>query len=85
MVASVYGLPIKKKKPNIDTEEVPKMAIIGDYWDKDIVIKFIDLLKEYEDFFPLSFSDMEGITRSLSVMMIQLNSVTNQSKGGLVN
>jgi hypothetical protein len=32
-----YGFLIKIKKHNIGTEEAPKLAIIGDYWDKDTV------------------------------------------------
>jgi hypothetical protein len=42
--------PIKTKKHNIDTKEAPKMDIIGDYWDKEMVTQVVDLLKEYEDF-----------------------------------
>ena len=34
IVALDYGCMIKTKKHNISTEEAPKMAIIGDYWDK---------------------------------------------------
>jgi hypothetical protein len=32
-----YNDPINTKKNNIGTEEAPKMAIIGDYWDKETV------------------------------------------------
>jgi hypothetical protein len=46
-------------------EETPKMAIIGDYWDQEIVTQVVDLLKEYEDLFPRSFLEMKGIVGSL--------------------
>jgi len=36
-VALEYGHLIKIKKHNIHTGEAPKMAIIGDYWDKETV------------------------------------------------
>jgi hypothetical protein len=38
MVTLDYNGLIKTKKHNIITAEAPKMAIIGDYWDKDMVI-----------------------------------------------
>jgi hypothetical protein len=49
-----------------------KMAIIGDYWDKETVTQVVDLLKEYEDLFPHKFSKMKGIAGSLGAMKIQL-------------
>jgi hypothetical protein len=56
-----YTGPIKTKKHNIGIEEAPKMAIIGDYWDKETITQVVDLLKEYEDLFPQSFFEMKGI------------------------
>jgi hypothetical protein len=44
------------KKHNIGTEEAPKMVVIGDYWDQEIVTQVVDLLKEYKDLFPGVFS-----------------------------
>jgi hypothetical protein len=35
--SEVIVAPIKGKKVNIGTFENPKMASIGDYWDKQIV------------------------------------------------
>jgi len=72
MVALNYNGLIKTNKHNICTEETPKMAIIGDYWDKEMVTQVVDLLKEYEEFFPRSFSEMKGIVGSLCAMKIQL-------------
>jgi hypothetical protein len=71
---------LKTKKHNIGTEEAPKMAIIGDYWDQEMVTQVVDLLKEYEDLFPRSFSEMKGIVRSLDAMKIQLNLDAKPSK-----
>jgi hypothetical protein len=75
-----YNGPIKTKKHNIGTEEAPKMAIIGDYWDKEMVTQVVDLLKEYEDLFPQIFSEMKGIVGSLGAMKIQLKPMPNQSR-----
>jgi hypothetical protein len=52
MATPDYNGLIKTKKHNIGTEEAPKMAIIGDYWDKETITQVVDLLKEYEDLFP---------------------------------
>ena len=38
---------VKIKKANIGTEENPKVASIGDYWDDEIVGHIADLLQEY--------------------------------------
>ncbi|KAH9331144.1 hypothetical protein KI387_003252, partial [Taxus chinensis] len=39
-----YYEPLKTKKVNIDSDEEPKEAIIGDYWSEKEVSKIIDLL-----------------------------------------
>ena len=57
-----YQQLMKTKKQNIGTKDNPKMVIIGDYWDDEIVTQLVDILKEYEDLFPKSFSDMKGIS-----------------------
>ena len=38
--------PLKLREVNIGTEENPKLANIGDYWDEDIVGKVVELLTE---------------------------------------
>jgi len=48
------------------------MAIIGDYWDQETITQVVYLLKEYEDMFPRSFQDMNGIAGSLGEMKIEL-------------
>jgi hypothetical protein len=46
------------------------MAIIEEYWDKEIVTQVVYLLKEYEDLFPYIFLEMKGIMGSLRAMKI---------------
>jgi hypothetical protein len=58
---------------NIGIEEKPKFANIGDYWNDETVEKIVDLLHEYHDIFPTTFSEMKGITRELGEMKIPLN------------
>jgi len=58
-----YVKPLRTRKINIGTEEVPKFAFIGDYWDEENMGKFVDLLQEYRDLFPTKFTEMKGIAR----------------------
>ena len=39
--------PLKTRKVNIGSEDMPKYATIGDYWDEEMVSKVIELLHEY--------------------------------------
>jgi hypothetical protein len=48
------------------------MAIIGDYWDEQIVESLTELLHEYNDLFPATFTEMKGIARELGKMKIPL-------------
>ena len=41
--------PLKIRKVNIGSEEMPKYATIGDYWDEEMVSKVTQLLHEYQD------------------------------------
>lgn len=70
--APEYNKPLKSKKYNFGIDEKPKMAIIRDYWDEQIVNQVVDLLKEYQDIFPTSFSELKGIVGELGEMQIQL-------------
>jgi len=72
LVVFNYGWLITTKKHNIGTEEAPKMTIIGNYWDKETIIKVVDFLKEYEDLFPQIFLEMKRMTSSLGAMKIHL-------------
>jgi len=72
MVSPNYSGLIKTKKHNIIIEEAPKMAIIGDYWDKETITQVVELLKEYEEFLPWRFSKIKGIARSLGAMNFKL-------------
>jgi len=51
-----YTQPIKIKKVNIGTDENPKFANIGDYWDDETISKIVELLSEYQDLFPTKFT-----------------------------
>ena len=64
--------PLKKNKVNIGSPKNPKFSNIGDYWDDDIVGKITDLLHEFQDLFPMKFSEIKGIVRDLGEMNIPL-------------
>jgi hypothetical protein len=53
--------PVKIKKVNIGSEEEPKFASIGDYWDDETIESITDLLRDYQDLFPTKFTEMKGI------------------------
>lgn len=46
------------------------MAILGDYWDEGMVNQLGDLLTEYEEILPRTFSKMKGIVCDLVEMKI---------------
>jgi hypothetical protein len=54
--SEVIAAPIKVNKVNIGTVENPKMAIIGDYWDEKTMEIIKELLREYNDLFPIMFT-----------------------------
>jgi hypothetical protein len=66
------GQPIKIKKFNIGTEETPKIANVGDYWDVATIDKITELLHEYQDLFPTKFIDMKGIKCPMGEIRIPL-------------
>jgi hypothetical protein len=57
---------------NIGTEDKPKFAHIGDYWSEETIEKIVDLLHDYQDLFPMTFSEMKGIVGELGEMKIPL-------------
>jgi hypothetical protein len=63
---------LKIKKVNIGTVENPKIASIGDYWDNQTVERITELLHEYNDLFPTTFSEMKGLAGELGEMKIPL-------------
>jgi hypothetical protein len=69
---SSYTQPLKLWKVNIESEEHPKMASIGDYWDEQTMTEIQALLWEYEDLFPKIFSEIKGIKGDLGEMKIEL-------------
>ena len=54
--------PLKTWTINIGSEENPKYATIGDYWDDKMVSKVTQILHEYQDLSLTGFSKMKGIT-----------------------
>ena len=64
--------PLKIKKVNIGTEENPKFSNIGDYSDEEAMVKITDLMHEFQDLFPMKFSEMKGILGDLGEMKISL-------------
>ncbi len=72
--------PLKTRKVNIGSEEMPKYATIGDYWDEEMVCKVTKLLHEYQDLFPTKFSKMKGILGEIGVMKIPLKAYAKPVK-----
>jgi hypothetical protein len=58
----------------------PKMTSIGDYWDEQIVERIIELLHEYNDLFPTTFTEMKGTEGELVEMKIPLKPEARPSK-----
>ena len=57
--------PLKIRKVNIGTEENPKFASVGDYWDEETMAKITNLLHEFQDLFPTKFYEMKWILGDL--------------------
>jgi hypothetical protein len=64
------------KKVNIGTDQTPKLANVGDYWDDANISKITELLHEYQDLFPTKFTDMKGIKGPMGEMNISLKEDT---------
>jgi hypothetical protein len=69
---SSYNHPLKLHRLNIRTEEKPKIAMVGDYWDEQSSQEIQSLLREYEDLFPNTFSELKGIKGVMGEMKIEL-------------
>jgi hypothetical protein len=67
-----YNHPLKLCKVNIGTTEKPKIAMVGDYWDEKTSQEIQSLLREYEDLFPKTFSELKGIKGVMGEMKIEL-------------
>jgi hypothetical protein len=70
--SKVIIAPIKVNKVNIRTIEIPKIAIIGDYWDEKTIEIITKLLREYNEMFTTTFTEMKGIEGELGEMKIPL-------------
>ena len=64
--------PLKTRTVNIGSEECPKYATNGDYWDDEMVSKVTQLLHEYQDLFLTKFSEMKAILGDIGVIKIPL-------------
>ena len=60
--------PLNIRKVNYGTEENPKFASVGDYWDEETMAKITDLLHEFQDLFSTKFLEMKGILGDLGEM-----------------
>jgi hypothetical protein len=70
--SEVISVPIKVNKVNIGIVENSKIASIRDYWDEQTVESITELLREYIDQFPMTFTEMKGIAGELGEMKIPL-------------
>jgi hypothetical protein len=57
-------------KFNIGTKYEPKMESIGDYWDEQTLERMTELLCDYIDLFPTTFTEMKGISEEIGEMKI---------------
>ena len=64
--------PLKVREVNIGTKEHPKLAKIRDYCNENTKGKVAKLLTDYQNLFPIKFSELKGITGDLGVMHITL-------------
>jgi hypothetical protein len=70
--SKVIFTPIKIKKVNIRTTEQLKISSIRDYCDEQTIERIVELLCEYRDLFPTTFTEMKGIAEELGEMKIPL-------------
>lgn len=57
---------------NINTEADSHIANIGDYWIYIEIAQILDLMKEFQDIFPMYYHEMKGLHPSLGRMLIKL-------------
>ena len=64
--------PLNTWKVNIETKYDLNFTNVRYYWDEETMVKIIDLLHEFRDFFSTKFDDMKGIWGNLREMRIPL-------------
>ena len=69
--------PLKLQNFNIRTDEKPKIASIGDYWDEKTIKEIFDLLREFEYLFPVAALELKGTKGDLYEMKIILKDDAN--------
>lgn len=57
----------------IGSMKEPKLAVIGNYQDEQTFIDIVELLHEYADIFPHSFTEMKGMVGELGEKKIKLH------------
>jgi len=58
---------LKTKQVNIEKEENPNYATLGNYWDDAMVEKVVELLQEYCNLFPTNMTELKGILGDLGL------------------
>ena len=58
--------PLKTQTINIGSEDQPKYATSGDYWDEDTVSEATQLLHEYRDLCLIKFLEIKGIIEAVN-------------------
>ncbi|GLJ56403.1 hypothetical protein SUGI_1222710 [Cryptomeria japonica] len=84
-MGKIYKEPLKIRQLNSDTEEKPRLASIGDYWDEKTISEVAALLiQKSVDLFPQNFTEMKGIKGEIGEMWIELkpDAMPSQSKEG---
>lgn len=71
---------MKTKKLNIGINAQLKESIIRAYWSDSKFSKVIDLLHEFQDFFPRGYHELEGVHESLEEMKIKLKEGVHPSQ-----
>ena len=56
------------------------MASIGDYWDEQTIESIIELLREYNDLFPTTFTDMKGIIGGIFIKELEVELITKEQQ-----
>ena len=60
------------RQVNIGSEEIPKYATIGDYWDEEMVRKVTQLLHKYQDLFSKKFTEKKRIIEAVEDILLSV-------------
>ena len=62
--------PLKTWTVNIGSEDQPKYATGGDYWDEDTVSEATQLIHEYRDLCLINFLEIKGIIKAVDDILL---------------